>query len=103
MGELYKNFIMKSNRLLYFFILFITAFSACKKDNNNAPVPTPTETEHKHLRVLVSDELTNEMSLITPATGKVEKFTAKYAKSALYTTASGRFATLIHREFNLVE
>ncbi len=93
---------MKFNRLLYFFIIFIAAFSACKKDNNNATVPQ-TETEYKHLRVLVSDELTNEISLITPATGKVDKFTAKYPKSALYTTASGRFATLIHRDFNLVE
>jgi hypothetical protein len=100
--ESYNHFIMKFNKLILFLILFITAFSACKKDNNNAPI-VQQETEHKHLRVLVSDELTNEMSLITPATGKVEKFNARYAKAALYTTASGRFATLIHREFNFVE
>ena len=94
---------MKSNRLkLYFFILFITVFAACKKDRADAPI-IETESEHKYVRVLVSDELTSDLSLIDPATGKVEKFTAKYPKSTLYTTASGRYATLIHRESNFVE
>ena len=94
---------MKSNQLkIYLLLLFITVFAACKKDNGNDPV-IETESEHKYVRVLVSDELTSELSFIDPATGKVEKFTAKYPKSALYTTASGRYATLIHRDFNFVE
>jgi hypothetical protein len=103
MDKLYKNSIMKSNRLqLYILILFIAVFAACKKDRGDDPTIEP-DAEHQHLRILVSDELTNELSLIYPANGKVEKFTARHPKSAVYTTASGRYATLIHRDFNFVE
>ncbi|HEY0056225.1 MAG TPA: hypothetical protein VGB63_12780 [Pedobacter sp.] len=96
---------MNSNRLkTYFFAFIITVFAACKKDNDHDDDhDTQSNTEHKYVRLLVSDELTSELSLINPATGTVEKFTAKHPKSALYTTASGRYATLIHRDFNFVE
>ncbi|WP_207425728.1 hypothetical protein [Pedobacter sp. SYSU D00535] len=94
---------MKSNRLiLYIFLLFITVFAACKKERGDDPI-IDADTEHSYIRVLVNDELTNELSLITPATGKVEKFTARHPKSALYTTASGRYAALVHTSFNFVE
>ena len=93
-----KNFKLK----IFLFLLVTSVFAACKKDRN--PEPTPAlEAEHKYIRVLVSDELTTELSLFDPATGKVEKFNAKYPKSALYTTSSSRFASLIHREHNFLE
>lgn len=82
--------------------LLISAFAACKKDNEpNGPVEA--QTEHRYIRLLVSDESSNQLSLVNPADGTVETFTAKYSKSSLYTTASGRFAALIHRDYNLVE
>jgi hypothetical protein len=95
---------MKYNRLkLYIFAFLITVIAACKKDGDPINPNKETEAEHKYVRVLVSDELTNDLSLINPENGKVETFTAKHPKSALYTTASGRYATLIHREFNFIE
>ncbi|WP_299014319.1 hypothetical protein [uncultured Polaribacter sp.] len=60
-------------------------------------------TEHKYLRILISDELTTELSLVNPFLDEVETFNAKFAKSALYTTESGRFAALIHRDNNFTE
>ena len=86
---------------LYFLAFFIFAISACKKDDTTQIVAD--ESEYKYVRVLVSDELTNQISLVSPVTGTVENFNAQHPKSALYATASGRFATLIHRDFNFVE
>jgi hypothetical protein len=96
---------MKSNRLkIYLLLSFITVFAACKKDNHDDHDHNEnTNTEHKYIRVLVSDELTSDLSLVNPANGNVETFIAKHPKSALYTTASGRYATLIHGSFNFVE
>lgn len=96
---------MKTNyqKLLVVLAVALLALGGCKKDRTVDPEPIETATEHKHLRLLVSDEITNQLSLIDPATGKVESFTAKHPKAALYTTASGRYATLIHSGFNFVE
>jgi hypothetical protein len=96
---------MKTNyqKLLVVLALALLALGGCKKDKTVDPEPIETAAEHKHLRLLVSDEITNQLSLIDPSTGKVELFTAKHPKAALYTTASGRYATLIHGGFNFVE
>ncbi|TAF45673.1 MAG: hypothetical protein EAZ51_08895 [Sphingobacteriales bacterium] len=82
-------------------LAFITALAACKKNKTEEPILL--DTEHKYINVLVSDELTNQLSLVNPADGKVTPFSAKFAKSALYTTGSGRFASIIHRDNNTVE
>jgi uncharacterized cupin superfamily protein len=52
---------------------------------------------------LVSDEVTNELTLVNPFSSSVVNFESKYAKSALYTTESGRFGSIIHRDFDFTE
>ncbi len=82
-------------------LVLLSVFAACKK--NKTEEPTILKTEHKFIRVLISDELTNQLTLVNTADGTVAGFGSKFAKSALYTTASGRFATIIHRDNNMVE
>ena len=96
---------MKTNyqKLLLLLTLGLLALGGCKKDKQVIEEPTALLTEHKHVRVLVSDELTDELSLIDPSTGKVEAFKAKYPKAAIYASGSGRYASLIHTGFNFVE
>lgn len=89
----------KIKTILAFTVLI--AFTACKKNKNEEPIVA--QTEHKYIRVLVNDELTNQLSFVNPVDGSVANFTAKFAKSALYTTGSNRFASIIYRDNNLVE
>ncbi|AYQ32135.1 hypothetical protein [Runella sp. SP2] len=81
--------------------LGITAtFSACHNHNDVAP---DDNLEHKFIRVMVSDESTTDISYLNPRTGGVTFEKALYPKSALYTTASGRFGVVVHREKNYVQ
>ena len=96
---------MKNNyfRLIFLFALSAFAVSCSNDDDNNNDDSQEALTEFKYLRVLLSDEKTNELSLVNPSTATASFFTAKFAKSALYTTESGRFAGIIHRADNTVE
>ena len=96
---------MKNNyfRLIFLFALSAFAVSCSNDDENNNDDSQEALTEFKYLRVLLSDEKTNELSLVNPSTATASFFTAKFAKSALYTTESGRFAGIIHRADNTVE
>ena len=76
--------------------------SACSTDETGAVDPTDAA-EYKYLRVLVSDEASRTISVVTPRTGEVLTQQADFAKSAVYTTASGRYGVLIHRENNVVQ
>ncbi len=92
-----KNNIYK----IFLFVSLIGILASCKKTDE--PTPKEVKTEHKYIRILVSDEVTTELNLLNPETGELKSFTSKFPKSALYTTASGRFATIIHRDNNFVE
>ncbi|PWJ57343.1 hypothetical protein CLV98_10750 [Dyadobacter jejuensis] len=83
-------------------ILVAFVFQSCQKDNHD-PEPDETSKEFTYLRVLVSDVNSNTLSLLKPASGEMEGFSAKFPKSALYTTESGRLAGIVHRENNLTE
>ncbi|WP_338791158.1 hypothetical protein [Bernardetia sp. MNP-M8] len=82
-------------------VLAISILSSCQK--NDEVVPTTDAKEFKFINLLVSDANTNQLSLITPQTGLIRNYDAKFAKSALYATSSGRFAVLVHRAENFVE
>ncbi|GAL89266.1 hypothetical protein [Jejuia pallidilutea] len=85
-------------------LLFIALFMSCSTDDDNEiPELNENSTEHKYLRLLISDEVTTELSLVNPSSDEVTFFDAKYPKSALYTTESGRFASIIHRDNNFIE
>ena len=91
-----KNFI-KSALL----ILSITLNFSCEKKQE--PVPVDDGKEFRFINLLVSDEKSNQISVVSPKDSKISNFEAKFAKSAVYTTESGRFGGLVHRDFNLVE
>lgn len=96
---------MKNNyfKLIFLFALATFAVSCSNDDDNTAETPEETLAEYKYLRVLLSDEKTTEVTLVNPIDATITSFNAKFAKSALYTTESGRYAGIIHRADNTVE
>ena len=91
-------------RKLILLLVVALAFTGCKKDNETAvPEKDDTGKEFKYLRVLVSDELSTQISLLDPFAGAVSAFTGKYPLSNLYGTASGRYAAVLYGNQNLVE
>jgi hypothetical protein len=85
-------------------LTFAAAFTACKKDNDAAaPDQDAADTEHKYVRVLVSDELSTQISLLNPFEAKVTGFSGKYPLANLYGTASGRYAAVLYGSQNLAE
>lgn len=86
-------------------LMIAAAFTACKKDNDEADPETPQETakENKYVRVLVSDELSSKLSLVDPFESTVSAFDAKFPLANLYGTASGRYAAVLYQGQNLVE
>lgn len=93
---------IKSYKLLLLFTLAPLLYS-CSNDDAVDEVALEDAQEYKYLRVLVSDETTNQLSLINPVDDTASFFDAKFAKAALYTTESGRFAGIVHRADNTVE
>jgi len=93
----------KFHKLLFLFALSTFALSCSNDDDTNGNNADETSKEYKYLRVLVSDEKTTELSLVNPVNATALFFNAKFAKSALYTTESGRFAGIIHRADNTAE
>jgi hypothetical protein len=94
----------KFNKLLFLFALSTFVLSCSNDDDHNHDDHSDdTAREYKYIRVLVSDEKTTELSLVNPVDATASFFNAKFPKSALYTTESGRFAGIIHRENNTVE
>ncbi|MBE8725196.1 hypothetical protein [Flavobacterium hungaricum] len=97
---------MKNNfyKLLFLFTLSLFAVS-CSNDDDNHDDHDHDETseEHTYVRILLSDEKTTELTLFDPHEDKTSSFTAKFPKSSLYTTESGRFAGIIHRDNNFTE
>jgi hypothetical protein len=86
-------------KLLYA-VAFTAFLTACSKNNDVDP---DDNKEYKFIRVLVSDENTKQISLVNPRDGKIQSFDARFPKSAVYTTQSGRWAVLVHRADNMVE
>jgi hypothetical protein len=80
------------------------AFTACKKDNDVvAPAEDDAAKEYKYVRVLLSDELSTQLSLLDPFAGTITSFSAKNPLANLYPTASGRYAAVLYGSQNLAE
>ncbi len=86
-------------------LIIAAAFTACKKDKDGPEPEIPLENakESKYVRLLISDELSSQLSLIDPFSAKVEQFNAKFPMANLYGTASGRYAAVLYQSQNLVE
>ncbi|SFC65047.1 hypothetical protein [Flavobacterium phragmitis] len=97
---------MKNNfyKVLFLFTLSLFAVSCNNDDDNHDDHDHDHDSEeHTYVRILLSDEKTTELTLFDPHEDKISSFTAKFPKSSLYTTESGRFAGIIHRDNNLIE
>ncbi len=80
----------------------ISFLTSCEKDKEETVAPVE-EGEYKFIRILVNDELTKQISLIDPVALSVSSFEATYPKSALYSTAAGRFGALVSTANNNVQ
>jgi hypothetical protein len=85
------------------FAIASVAFLSVSCNKTNDAEPTDDGQEFRYVRLLVSDETSNQITLVNPRDLTVQTFQAKFPKSAVYTTESGRFAGLIHRESNMLE
>lgn len=95
---------MKNKFHQFLFLIALSSFVvSCTNDDASDADTQENAEEYKYVRVLVSDELTTELSLVNPGEATTSFFNAKFPKSALYTTESGRFAGIIHRADNTVE
>lgn len=96
---------MKNNyfKMMLLSALSLLAVSCSNDDDNNVETSDESLSEFKYLRILLSDEKTNQLTLVNPVDASTASFNAKFAKSALYTTESGRYAGIIHRADNTVE
>jgi hypothetical protein len=90
-------------KLIFLFALSLFAISCSNDDDSPAPAPNEAVTEFKYLRILLSDEKTTQLTLVNPIDATAAFFNAKFAKSSLYTTESGRYAGIVHRADNTVE
>lgn len=90
-------------KLIFLFALSLFAVSCNNDDDNSVETPDESLTEFKYLRILLSDEKTPQLTLVNPVNATTAFFNAKFAKSALYTTESGRYAGVVHRADNTVE
>lgn len=94
---------MKKN--IYLFVLFafiLPTFLSCEHAEHDVHPDDETK-EYKHLRVFISDEFSSALSFVRPFDGTVTSHIAKFPKSDLYTTGSGRFIGIIYRTNNLTE
>jgi len=86
--------------------MLAATISACKKDTDAIiPDETPANAakEFKYLRVLVSDELSNKLSLIDPFESKISSIDGKYPLASLYGIAGGRYAAVLYGPQHLAE
>lgn len=96
---------MKNNYFKLIFLFTLSTFVLSCNNDDDPVTETPDEalSEFKYLRILLSDEKTNEITLVNPVDATTASFNAKFPKSALYTTESGRYAGIVHRADNTVE
>ncbi|MBC6611322.1 hypothetical protein H8B15_10330 [Hymenobacter sp. BT507] len=98
---------MKFNLSTSAFLLALLAtatLSSCDdNDSETLPDTAASEQEYRYVRILVSDEQATKLTQITPSDASVASFDTKFPLANLYTTASGRFATVLYQNQNLVE
>ncbi len=92
----------KSTRLLITLIAGTALTFSCEKHDHDT-IPDDPSKEYRFVRIMVSDRASPSLSLISPSDGTVSAFNAKHAASSLYTTESGRYFAVLHRENNLTE
>lgn len=80
----------------------IASVISCRNDEDiqNNPNNPSTELEFKQIRILVNDEVTNELNMINPFDNSTKSFQADFAKASLSSTNSNRFGILLSSAAN---
>jgi hypothetical protein len=87
---------------LFYFMVIAVSITACKKDDEQTD-PQALLKEYRFLRMIVSDEQTNQITYLNLYDDTKINFETKFPKSAVYTSGSGRFAAIAHTNNNLAE
>lgn len=82
-------------------LLFTGAFSSC--DKNDSEDATPDKVESQHVRLLVADQTSTAVTLLSPGKQTQEAFQSSFGGAAVYPTGSGRFAAFVYGSQNAVE
>lgn len=93
-----KKLLLKSSLLL----LAMFVFTACEESEKDV-IPDNTDQEYRWIRLLVSDEVSSDVTMINPFNNEVTSLQSEFPKSALYTTESGRFAAIVHRDHDMMQ
>lgn len=83
----------------------LVSVAACRDDENITSNPTnpSTEKEFKQIRILVNDEITNDLNVINPFDGTIKNFKSDFAKTTLYSTNSGRYGISLSSTANALQ
>jgi hypothetical protein len=99
----FKLLMMKKNLFKTLLTLGIASFIfSCDKEEEETVAPVE-KTEFRYIRILVNDELTNELSLVDPVKLTRESSKAQFPKTALYPTEAGRFGAIISSTNNMLQ
>lgn len=90
------------HKLLYPFaaLLLAATTTSCDKEDHEHDKP---EAESAYARLLVSDKTSNNVTLLNPAKNEQSSFEATHGGSAVYASATGRWAAVVNTANNLVE
>ncbi len=97
-------FIMKKLFTLQRFALVFAAgavLSACHKDHDHEQFDE--KKEYRYVRVLVSDEASNQVTQIIPADASIATFEARHPMATLYRSATNRYAALVYGSQNTTQ
>jgi len=83
----------------YSFLGLFALLTSCEKED----IKTEPVGEFKHVRLLVSDQASAQIQLISPVNGQKTPFQATHSGAALFGSGSGRFGFVVHRAQNLVQ
>jgi len=99
------NSILLMKKITFVFIstLLLAGLNACQNKEESAAMPEGLPQEGKYVRIVVADADQATITMLTPRDNIQTRHSISNAKSAVYASASGRYAFLIQREQNLVQ
>ncbi|MBX0292388.1 hypothetical protein K3G63_18215 [Hymenobacter sp. HSC-4F20] len=89
--------------VIYSSFLLAGSLSSCDKNDTESAAPEPARTESQHVRLLVTDQTSRAVTLLTPSKQTQESFQASFGGATMYPTGSGRFAAFVSGANNSVE
>ena len=82
-------------------VLLAGGISSC--DKNGEAEPAKPEAESTYARLLITDKTSNAMTLLDPAKNEQTAFQSAHGGSAVYASATGRWAVVVNTANSMVE